>query len=153
MGTKSNRVVRGFAMLALVGAVACTPVYRNHGYMPPNEDLALVTVGVDTRDSVTVNIGPPTSGGLLDDSGFYYVSSRFRLYGAMAPVEIERQVLAISFDANGVVSNIERFGLQDGNVIVLSRRVTDNNVRDSSFVRQLLGSFGQVNASDFLGEN
>ena len=71
----------------------------------------------------------------------------------MAPVETEREVLAISFDANGVVSNIETFGLQDGNVIVLSRRITDNKTRDSTFVRQLLGSFGQVNASDFLGEN
>ena len=38
-------------------------------------------------------------------------------------------------------------------MIVLSRRITDNKTRDSTFVRQLLGSFGQVNASDFLGEN
>tara|TARA_R110002073_G_scaffold283347_1_gene447573 strand:+ start:624 stop:1085 length:462 start_codon:yes stop_codon:yes gene_type:complete len=153
MGSKSNRVVRGFAMLTLVGAVACTPIYRNYGYMPPSEDLALVAVGVDTRETVTLSIGPPTSGGLSDDSGFYYVSSKFRRFGALAPVETEREVLAISFDANGVVSNIETFGLQDGNVIVLSRRITDNKARDSTFVRQLLGSFGQINAGDFLGEN
>ncbi|MEJ6746410.1 MAG: lipo-like protein, partial [Yoonia sp.] len=35
---------------------------------------------------------------------------------------------------------------------VLSRRVTDNGVRDSTFIRQLLGSIGRVNAGDFLGE-
>lgn len=144
---------RGIAIVAVIAAVACTPIIRNHGYMPPAEDLALIAVGVDTRESVTLAVGPPTSGGILNDSGFYYVESKFRHYGAYAPEEIEREVLAISFDANGVVSNIERFGLQDGNVIVLSRRVTDNQARDSTFIRQLLSSFGRVNASDFLGES
>lgn len=89
---------------------------------------------------------------MLNESGFYYVASQFRHYGAYAPEEISREVLAISFDANGVVSNIERFGLKDGRVITLSRRVTDDQAHDSTFVRQLLSSFGRVNAGDFLGE-
>lgn len=146
-------IQRSVAVLALMVAVACTPIIRNHGYMPPEEDLALIAVGVDTRDTVTTTIGPPASGGVLSESGFYYVASKFRHFGAYAPEEIEREVLAISFDAGGVVSNIERFGLQDGNVVVLSRRVTDNQARDSTFIRQLMSSVGRVNASDFLGEN
>ena len=156
MGPLANKgktvVTRGIAAVALIAAMACTPIMRNHGYMPPEEDLVLIAIGVDTRESVTLSVGPPTSGGVLNESGFYYVQSKFRHYGAYAPEEIEREVLAISFDAKGVVSNIERFGLQDGNVIVLSRRVTDNQARDSTFIRQLLGSFGRVNASDFFGE-
>jgi len=140
------------AVAALIVAIGCTPIIRNHGYVPPPEDLALIAVGVDTRESVTASVGPPTSGGVLDDSGFYYVSSKFRHFGALAPQETQREVLAISFDTSGTVSNIERFGLKDGNVVVLSRRVTDNSVRDSTFIRQLLSSFGQINAGDFLGE-
>ncbi len=146
-------IQRSVAVLALLVVVACTPVMRNHGYMPPEEDLALIAVGVDTRETVTTTIGPPTAGGMLMESGFYYVASTFRHYGAYAPEEITREVLAISFDANGVVSNIERFGLHDGNVVVLSRRVTDDQARDSTFIRQLMSSFGRVNAGDFLGEN
>ncbi len=157
MGPLANKgkiaVMRGLAVAAVMVAVACTPIIRNHGYMPPEEDLALVVVGVDTRESVTLSIGPPTSGGVLNESGFYYVASKFRHFGAFAPEEIQREVLAISFDQTGIVSNIERFGLQDGNVIVLSRRVTDDQARDSTFVRQLLNSIGRVNAGDFLGEN
>jgi outer membrane protein assembly factor BamE (lipoprotein component of BamABCDE complex) len=154
MGSKAFSTARRMtAVIAITAAMACTPIIRNHGYMPPVEDLSLITVGVDTRESITASVGPPTSGGILDDSGFYYVASKFRHFGAMAPVETEREVLAISFGADGTVNNIERFGLQDGNVIVLSRRVTDNGVRDSTFVRQLLGSFGRVNAGDFFGEN
>jgi len=154
MGSKANTSARRLtAVIALAATVACTPIVRNHGYIPPPEDLALVGVGVDTRESVVANFGPPTSGGILDSSAYYYVSSTFRHFGAFAPQETSREILAISFDASGVVRNIESFGLQDGRVIVLSRRVTDNSVRDSTFLRQLFGSIGQVNAGDFLGES
>lgn len=148
-----GRTLRRVALLgALVAATACSPIIRNHGYIPVADDLALIQVGVDTRESVIAAVGPPTAGGVLDGSGIYYVASQFRHFGALAPTEINREVLAVSFDSAGVVSNIERFGLEDGNVVVLSRRVTDTGVRDSTFVRQLLGSLGRVNAGDFLGE-
>jgi len=131
--------------------MACTALYRDHGYIPPEEDLAQIVVGVDTRDSVAELVGPPTSAGLLSDGGYYYIQSKFRHYGPMEPKEIERQVLAISFDANGVVSNIERFGLENGQVIVLSRRVTSDNVRDTTLIRQMLGALGNFDASTALG--
>ncbi|SEW06458.1 Beta-barrel assembly machine subunit BamE [Cognatiyoonia koreensis] len=137
---------------AVMGAVACTPIVRNHGYIPLSEDLALIQVGVDTRESVIASVGPPTANGVLDGSGYYYVASKFRHFGAFEPEEIDREVLAVSFNDAGVVTNIERFGLEDGRVVVLSRRVTDNGVRDSTFIRQLLGSIGRFNAGDFLGE-
>lgn len=126
---------------------------RNHGFVPTEEDLQTLTVGVDTRESVRALVGPPTAGGVLDGSGYYYVASTFRHFGAFAPQEVSRQVLAISFDARGIVSNIERFGLDEGNVVVLSRRVTDNNAADNTLLRQILGNIGQVDAGSFIGEN
>ena len=150
----TGRSLRACVLIAALGlTLACTPVYRNHGFIPPEEDLALVTVGEDTRDTVIAALGPPTSGGVLPGSDIYYVASRFRLFGAFAPEEISREVLAISFDAADRVTNIERFGLQDGNVIVLSRRVTSDNVRDTTFIRQLLGSIGRFDAGTVFGDN
>ena len=140
-------------LLAIVAGTACTPVIRNHGYVPLAEDLALLTVGVDTRETVASTVGPPTSGGVLSGSGFYYVSSQFRHMGMFAPEETKREVVAISFDDSGVVSNIERFGLEDGQVVALSRRVTDSPVQDSTFLRQLLGNIGNFDASTAFGEN
>ena len=110
-------------------------------------------IGQDSREGVIEIAGPPTAGGVLAGGDLYYVSSTFRHFGAAAPREIDRQVLAISFDAAGTVRNIERFTLQDGRVVVLSRRVTDDGIKDTTFLRQLLGNVGRVNASDFLGEN
>ena len=123
---------------------ACAATYSNHGYIPPQEDLDELVVGIDTRASVEDAVGSPSSGGILNDSGYYYVRSRIRSFGPTAPKVVERQVLAISFDTAGVVTNIERFGLEDGRVVTLTRRVTDTAVSDKSFLRQLLGNIGRI---------
>ncbi|MEM6596359.1 MAG: outer membrane protein assembly factor BamE, partial [Pseudomonadota bacterium] len=72
-------------------------------------------------------------------------------YGARKPEEIERQVLAISFAEDGVVENIERFGLERGQVVVLSRRVTETTVRDVTFIRQIIRNFGRIDLGEALG--
>ena len=146
--------MRRVTIVAALGvAVACTPIIRYHGFIPEPEDLSRIVIGQDTRESVIAIAGPPTADGVLAGSDMYYVASTFRHFGAMAPREIDRQVLAISFDANGTVRNIERFTLEDGRVVVLSRRVTDDGIKDTTFLRQLLGNVGRLNAGDFLGEN
>ncbi len=137
--------------VCLAVAGACSPIFKNHGYVPPPEDLAKIKVGVDTRESVEETIGAPTASGVVRDSGYYYVASRIRHYGPKKPEVVSRQLVAISFDQRGVVRNIERFGLEDGYVIVLDRRVTDSNVEDKGFLRQLLGNIGNFNPANIPG--
>jgi len=135
----------------LLGLASCTAIFRDHGYVPTQTDLEAIRVGVDTKDSVVTAIGQPTAAGILDVSGWYYVQSRFRHFGYKEPREIDRQVLAISFDARGKVANIEHFGLERGRVVTLSRRVTASSVRDTVFLRQLLGNLGRLDAGQLFG--
>ncbi|ARE38888.1 Outer membrane lipoprotein OmlA [Rhodovulum sp. P5] len=128
---------------------ACTPIIRNHGYAPTEADLEEIVVGVDTRDTVADVVGSPTVSGVMRDNAWYYVESRWRTIGYRAPEITDRQVVAISFDRNGTVANIERFGLEDGRVIALNRRVTESNIQGISFLRQLLGNIGQVTPEQF----
>lgn len=137
-------------IVAVLGLAACSPVYRNHGYVPPDEDLALIEVGQSTVDSLPTLIGRPSTQGLLTGSGWYYVGSRWRHYGPLEPEEVSREVVAVSFTPDGVVSNVERFGLERGRVVTLSRRVTDTGVTEVSLIRQLLGNLGRFQAGDFV---
>lgn len=147
-------VSRVAAILAVVAALgACSPQFRYHGYMPSETELATLQVGQTTRDEVVTLVGAPTATGVIDENAFYYVRSRFRDYGYRASEEVEREVLVVSFTSAGVLANVERFGLEDGNVVALSRRVTDDNLRDTTFIRQLLGNVGQFDAGQFLGED
>lgn len=151
-GTAFSLKTAGMAIVfALLTAVAgCTALYENHGYVPPDEDLRQLVPGVDTRATVDDVIGAPSTTGLLSGGDYYYVRSRLKTFGMLRPEVVDRQVLAISFDGQGVIANIERFGLRDGRPVPLSRRVTDNSVADKSVLRQIMGNFGNLNPTDFF---
>ena len=140
-------LISGITVLVLVG---CAPLYQNHGYVPSEEELSTLQVGVDTRETVATAIGRPSAQGLLNDVGWYYIQSRFKLVGGRAPQEVDRQVVAITFTEAGVVANIERFGLEAGQVVQLSRRVTAPNVKSASVLRQLFGNIGRINTDGIV---
>ncbi len=149
MGIRQMVRLLGAVTLALALA-ACSATYRDHGYIPPQKALDGILIGVDTRDTVRAAIGAPGTSGLLTNSAWYYVQSRFRQVGMKEPEEVDRQVVAISFDDRGLVENVERFGLERGRVVALSRRVTESNVKGIGFLKQLFGNIGRVDASNLL---
>ena len=149
VGSSAVQSVRLALMgLLLVALAACAPVYRNHGYVPAEDELAEIKVGEDTRETLAPLIGRPSAAALLNDEGWYYVQSRWKHSGARPPKEIDRQVVAITFTKEGVVENVERFGLENGKVVALSRRVTTSNIKGISFLRQLLGSLGNFRGGE-----
>ena len=151
VGSSAVQSVRLALMgLLLVALAACAPVYRNHGYVPAEDELAEIKVGEDTRETLAPLIGRPSAAALLNDQGWYYVQSRWKHSGARPPKEIDRQVVAITFDGKGVVENVERFGLEGGKVVALSRRVTTSNIKGVSFLQQLLGSLGNFRGGEAI---
>ncbi|MAU53869.1 MAG: cell envelope protein SmpA [Roseovarius sp.] len=145
------RLTRGLALCAFLAVASCAAIYQNHGYIPPEEDLQNLIVGVDTRATVDDLIGPPTLAGMSEEGDYYYVRSRKRTFGMFRPREVERQVLAISFNDDDTIANIERFGLQDGRIVPLEQRVTDNSVVKTGFLRQLLDNIGAINPAEAFG--
>ena len=129
--------------------IACAPIYRNHGYIPEQTELDAIQIGA-SREEVAAAIGRPSASGLLNDVGWFYVQSRWEHKGGRSPVEIDRQVVAISFSEAGNVTNIERFGLERGRVVALSRRVTETNIKGVGFLRQLFGSIGRLRADQLV---
>lgn len=144
----SRRAILGLGLLSL--GAACRPLYSNHGYIPTDEELALLEVGRDTRETVEATIGQPSTSGLLGDEAWYYVQSRFRTIGPSEKTEIDRQVVAITFAENGTVANIERFGLDQGQIVPISRRVTTTNIRGKSVLAQIFGNIGRLNTDNLF---
>lgn len=145
--TGTKLVLLAATCLALM---SCAERFRSHGYVPSEDDLQQVVVGVDTRASVEDLIGVPTTSGVLNEGGFYYIESDVRHYAWKKPEMINREIVAISFGPGQVVSNIERYGLQDGNVVPISRRVTESGGSDIGFIRKLFGNIGRFSAENLL---
>ena len=150
--TRLCRGLRSLRALVLAGtlglAVACSPVMRYSGYAPTDDELATLTIGRDTRETVAQRIGPPGAGGVLADGNWYYIQSDWERRDWRAEREVDRQVVALSFDARGVLRNIERYGLEDGRVVILSQRVTDDQTQGTSLVNQLFRNLGRFGAGD-----
>lgn len=138
-------------LLALIVS-ACVPVYRTHGYVPGDDALTQVQVGQTMRDQLPSLLGEPSAQGLLTGAPWFYAKSRFRHSGPWKPREVERDVVAISFDSSGRVANVERFGIERGRIVTLSQRVTDESVSAMSALRQILGNFGRFRADQFFGD-
>ena len=145
----SNSRRLALAMALGLGLVACSATYDNHGYVPPAEDLAQVEIG-DSREQVAETVGRPAASGVMRDEAWFYTAYRVRNFTYRAPEVIERDIVAISFDAAGRVNNVERFGLEDGQYVQLSRRTTEATVENLGFFQQLLSNFGRINLGEDL---
>jgi outer membrane protein assembly factor BamE (lipoprotein component of BamABCDE complex) len=142
---------RACLVLGLLGGLAaCSATFTNHGYVPPPEVLSEIAIGA-SRDEVADLAGAPGTGGVTRDEAWFYTQYRVRNYTYNAPQVIERDIVAISFSEAGRVTNIERFGLEDGQIVQLSRRVTESSVRDVGFLSQILSNFGRINIGDIVG--
>lgn len=141
---------RAMAVAGLGALMACAPTFQDHGYIPEPQDLAALTPGVDTRETVAAAVGRPSTVGVIDDGAWYYVRERVRHAGWRTPRPIDRQLLAMSFGADGRLANIERFGLEDGRVVALSRRVTDTTIRDFGLLQQIFANFGRIDVGEQL---
>ena len=96
-------------------------------------------------------VGFPVSESLRGSGAWYYLAALQETVAFRAPVTTDRQLVAISIDPEGTVSNIERFTLEDGRVVTLSRRVTNDPTKGVNFLRQALGNLGRFNAADAFG--
>lgn len=130
---------------------ACAATYNNHGFIPPDEELEAILPGVDTRDSLALSVGQPSTSGVIEEDAWFYAAYRVRNFAYQAPRIIERDIVAISFDDEGVVQAIERYGLEDGQFVQLSRRVTDNGIGEVTLLSQIIRNFGRIDIGQALG--
>ena len=131
-------------------ASACASVVSKHGYIPPHEELDQLVTGVDTRASVEQLLGPAQSGGYFVDGDIYYIATTISAFGPREPKVVSRDILAISFNAQDTLENIETFTLADGRIIELARRETALPVRGETFIAQILGNIGQIDTGALI---
>jgi hypothetical protein len=47
---------------------------------------------------------------------------------------------------------VERYGIENGQVVLLSRRVTDANTAGVGFLQQLFGNLGRIDPAQFFDQ-
>jgi outer membrane protein assembly factor BamE (lipoprotein component of BamABCDE complex) len=132
------------AAIALAGG-GCEGQIATHGDPLDSVELARIQPGVHTRADVARLIGSPSSVPLFDPDAWYYISNREQTLAFFAPESIERQVVTIRFDDQGVVTAIEQFGLERGEKVDVVSRETPSFGQSPNVLQQLMGNLGRFN--------
>lgn len=149
MRTSATRALAAALIFAGITLSACSPTIQVHGYMPPEADIARIKPGVDTTATVENILGLPAGAGIVRDSAWYYVESTFENYTYHAPKVLDRKVLAVNYNKDGVVTDIKRYGIKDGRVIDLANETTETGGRELGVLEQLFGNILNMDASQF----
>jgi outer membrane protein assembly factor BamE (lipoprotein component of BamABCDE complex) len=135
----------GVALALALAASACTPRIDQRGNKPDEEQVVLINPGVDDKNRVAELIGTPSTISTFDDRTWYYISKRTEQTAFFDPDVIDQEILAISFDEQGVVDNMRIYGPEDGRTIAYVDRTTPTEGNELTFFQQLLGNLGRFN--------
>ena len=124
---------------------ACEGKIATHGDPIDAVELARVQPGISTRADVVAALGTPSSVPLFDSNAWYYISNREQTIAFLAPESVERQVVTVRFDDQGVVSSIDKFGLERGREVDVVSRETPSFGQSPTIIQQMLGNLGRFN--------
>ena len=126
--------------LALSG---CAKDINARGNLPPEELLAQLVPGEQTRQDVQLILGTPSHTATFGDETWYYISALTTQYAFYSVEELERDVIALTFDNRGILQEVQNLGLEDGEEIAIADRETPTMGREFSLIEQLIGNLGR----------
>ncbi|MBY0283179.1 MAG: outer membrane protein assembly factor BamE [Sphingomonas sp.] len=142
----STRVAFVAAMGALAMTGGCTPLRGHQGYVIDPDLVNSVQPGVDNRQTVAKVLGKPTFTSQFNEGEWFYVSRDTRYFAYNLPKPKVQTVLRIRFDDKGVVSNVDRTGVDQVASITPYSKITPTLGRKHSFFRDVFGNIGAVGA-------
>ncbi len=122
---------------------SCAAQVSNHGNTVESDRIAQIVPGLSSQQDVEALLGSPSSVSVLDGQEWYYIGSRYSTVAFFAPDVVERQVLTITFDADGVVESVDSLDAGNGREVQLVKRETRTRGNDLTIVQQLLGNVGR----------
>ena len=130
------------AVLGVLGASGCAPTISTNGFQAVDLKPRDVKLG-DTRSSVLLRLGSPSTKGTFDPNVWYYINQQTEKYAYYKPRVQKREVVAITFDKDERVSEVKDLTLKDGYVIAYDGAATPTRGKELNWVNQLLGNLGK----------
>ncbi len=131
---------------AALATSACNPIVNKHGYVPDQERISSVQIGVDNKESVYQRLGSPSTAASFDSEVWYYISSKEETLAFFAPKVTQRDIVAVIFDDEEYVVDIAGYTVEDGKVVEYVGRKTPTRGKELSFLEQMFGNIGRLPA-------
>jgi outer membrane protein assembly factor BamE (lipoprotein component of BamABCDE complex) len=154
--TKDRCTLRGFVIAIGLGAAVlvsgCEAEVHTRGNMVTQRSLEQIQVGQTSRAQISSLLGTPSTTSIFDGGETWiYVGAYTRQQSYHAMEEIERQVIAISFDQSGMVNNVRSLSKEDGTEITIVERQTPTAGNELTVMEQMLGNVGRFSGGSDSG--
>ncbi len=143
MGLKSSAAVLLLAGVLAGGLAACSPQVVQHGHTIDPEALARITPGVTSREQVARLMGSPSALATFEDGRWYYVTQRRENRSFFQSNITEQEVVTISFDDRGIVSDLRKHGIDQAMAVEPDPDSTRTLGNELTIVEQLVGNIGR----------
>lgn len=132
-----------FGLLGL-SIAACTPTQATRGNIVEDYRMAEIVPGVSSRTNVLQSLGSPTTVAPFDDNVWYYIGQKTEKTGIFDPKVVDKKVVVVAFNTEGIVDTIENIDADQINVPRV-RRKTPTSGNDITVMEQLIGNVGRFN--------
>jgi outer membrane protein assembly factor BamE (lipoprotein component of BamABCDE complex) len=131
------------AISLTLGLTSCAAQVSTHGNSVESDRVAQIVPGLSSQQDVEGLLGSPSSISVLNGQEWYYIGSRYRSIAFLEPDVVERQVLTVTFNPDGIVQSIDAINAENGRKVQLVKRETRTRGNDLTIVQQLLGNVGR----------
>jgi len=120
---------------------ACAPRIFTRGNLPDPDRVAELKAGDITKDEVAELLGSPSTVASFGHEAWFYISERTESYAWFEPKVVERNVLVLEFDKEGVLAEKTTVGLDAANKVVPIDRHTLTHGSKLTVIEQIVGNF------------
>ena len=122
---------------------SCVAQVATHGNPLEPEQVGQIVPGISSQQDVEMLLGSPSSVSVLDGQQWYYIGKRSRSIAFLEPDVLERQVLSVRFNPDGIVQSVDALDADSGREVHLVKRETRTRGNDLTIVQQFLGNVGR----------
>ncbi len=138
--------ILGISLFALCLPACDSRVHTRGNFLDP-EKLVEIRPGEISRNEVKEILGSPSSVIPFSDDTWYYISQRTETLAFFQPEVMKRQVVVISFNKEGKVTNVETLGIEEGQNITPVARKTMTHGNELTVLEQLVGNLNRFSAN------
>lgn len=148
-----KRKARAAVLVTAAAALltGCSSIRESRGYIVDPTLTAAIQPRIDNQQSVEGTLGRPTFTSQFGTPTWYYVSSITGQRPFNRPRIKDHSVLAVTFDANGRVSEVKQSGVEQVVFLDPNGNKTPTLGRERGFLEDLFGNIGQVGGAGLGG--
>ena len=135
--------------MCITAMLACSPVTDVRGNLPLSDAIQSIAEGKQNRDQVVSILGSPSTRALFGKQEiWYYIGKRTETLAFLEPRLVERKILAIKFDHQGMVETVDSYDATAGKPVELVERVTPTMGKELRVLQQIIGNLGRFSTPE-----